>query len=63
MNLVTFALYPDMPIACEGDDVNARVIQLRVRHDNLRLTVSEQILERRYGGYVQIWNIDEIYHS
>lgn len=59
MRIAVFAWYDEMPIACEGDDQEYRVIRMRVRKCNERITHAERILERRLGGYVQLWAISE----
>jgi hypothetical protein len=59
----TFCWYPEMPIACEGDDVTAKTITLRVRNCPIRLQDAEQSLARRYGGYVQLWSTEHHEHD
>jgi hypothetical protein len=59
MKTAVFAWYDEMPIACEGDDMLYRVITLKVRSGNNRFQHAERILEKRMGGYVQLWSIQE----
>lgn len=62
MKLVTFALYPQYPISCEGNDDPAQIRAL-----TLQAHASEHIQEKaervaakiaqRYSCHAQVWDI------
>jgi predicted aconitase with swiveling domain len=63
--VVTFAIYDEAPIACQGDDdiKKVRVIKDRfiaghdVHGDALRLSV---VMGAECGSYVQVWDVQVI---
>lgn len=60
MITVTFVWYPFMPIACEGndDDGMSKTFSLKFANED---TIDHliAIVEKRYGGYVQVWAIEK----
>jgi hypothetical protein len=59
---VTFALYDETPIACQGDDDQKKIrvltVSLPIGHDvhgdALRRSVA---LAEAHGSYVQVWDV------
>jgi hypothetical protein len=51
--LVTFALYPAFPIACEGDDTWTDSVELGLLNSTPEEACSW--LTELVGGYVQVW--------
>lgn len=50
---VIFALHPQHPIACQGNDLP--VSSVEVLTEDIEKTRQE--LQKLYGGYVQVWEI------
>lgn len=50
--------YPFMPIACEGDDDDNTMQSIEVKlKSSSRVDDMMNALEKRMGGYVQLWDI------
>jgi hypothetical protein len=63
MKHITFAIYQQMPIACEGnDDIrHIKVVNIRARASKKDITCrAEKVaayLSRRLNSHAQVWNI------
>lgn len=65
MKRITFALYPVMPVACEGNDDprHIRVVRISARaneHIALRAQKVADWLSRRLDCYAQVWDITKV---